>query len=597
MSRRRAALVIFAVAGVACGVRTGLGVDAEKKPRTDVEPGAIVDAGPPPTPPTTAVCAHERYRTGKLDVGFVLLLDRSESMQVDGKWDQVTAAITAFSKDPGVADLPVALTLFPRSFHCSPDDFAAPDVELKPLGKNAPALAVALAATKPSGGTPTEPALAGAITYARAQMLADASKKISIVLVTDGNPTVCATLDGTIAVASEGAKGTPEVLTYGVGMESSYKEDLAKVSSAGGTGAPIILKSGATIASELIATLQAVKKTATTCALAIPATTGPTLTAKDVVTKIDEAGAQTPLARFASAAACGGADGFFVDAAVAPTTVTLCPSTCAPLGSRPDAEVVVIAGCGGQEIETPPADAGPCPSVLDFSCTKACGAPSTETPDCVGGAWSCPDGTVSTKSCDTCPAEPHGCCRPDGSLAQASCIAGAWECPPSSIRFGEPGCTAPAQCAPTLPCPGGLVCVYPDHGCEQTTRVGTCQGEQPCAATPSCGCDKLTYPSECAARKAGVDVAADKPCTAPPGTFDCGPYFCQTATEQCRRIDDLSGPLPVSTWACIPKQPACCSGVSQKCPIGCGCDACDACGFGCVGSCAGTTNTISCTKL
>lgn len=585
-----------AVAAVACGARTGLGVDGTKP---DASP--TVDAGPSLPPPTTEVCASARYRTGKLDVGFVLLLDRSESMQVDGKWDQVTAAITAFSKDPSVASLPVALTLFPRGFDCAPDDYGAPEVALAPLAKNATPLALALAAKKPSGGTPTEPALAGAITYARALMLADPTLRVSVVLVTDGSPTVCATLDGTIAVARDGATGSPEVLTYGVGTEASYAADLGQVSAAGGTGPPIVLKSGSTIAAELIATLREVQRAATTCELAVPATPlASPLGPKDVVVRVDEpAVGTTQLPRFAGVEACGGAEGYFLDAALRPTTVTLCPATCAALGLRPAAEVVVIAGCGGEEtVESPPADAGPCPSVLDFSCVAACGEPQSSAPLCVGGAWTCPKGTVTTKSCSTCPATPHGCCGAEGLLATASCIAGAWVCPPGAVPFGEPGCRAPEQCAPTLLCPPGATCVVPDHRCSDSIRVGACVGPSPCASTtPACGCDGVTYTSECAARAAGVDVDADGACPAPPGTFECGPWFCQQATQQCRRIDDLSGALPTSEWACIPKSTACCAGVTSKCPIGCECDACAACGPLCAGSCGGTKDTITCTHL
>jgi hypothetical protein len=47
----------------------------------------------------------------------------------------------------------------------------------------------------------------------------------------------------------------------------------------------------------------------------------------------------------------------------------------------------------------------------------------------------------------------------------------------------------------------------------------------------ACGCDGKLYDSECAANQAGVGLSMG--CALPAGSFACGPFFCDVATEYC----------------------------------------------------------------
>jgi hypothetical protein len=207
---------------------------------------------------------------------------------------------------------------------------------------------------------------------------------------------------------------------------------------------------------------------------------------------------------------------------------------------------------------------------VSFYCVEACGSPDGAAPVCVDDAWACPAGTIPDVDCTTCPAEPHGCCRDDGTFSDGSCIGGAWTCPPGTLRFGDPGCVQPAVCATLLPCALDAYCRYPDHACGESTVLGACVARPtacPGGEPLACGCDGATHASECEAASNGVGLAIAS-CVTPPGTFECGPLFC-AAGDLCRRVTDLTKPVGQHAHACVPAPPGC--------PNGCGCGVCPPC--------------------
>src|SRR5690242_12957970 len=61
------------------------------------------------TPPSTAFCGSSDYETGFSELAIHVLLDKSDSMNQDGKWDEATAALGAFVDDPDAADIGIGL--------------------------------------------------------------------------------------------------------------------------------------------------------------------------------------------------------------------------------------------------------------------------------------------------------------------------------------------------------------------------------------------------------------------------------------------------------------------------------------------------------
>lgn len=561
-SSRAGALLAWAALSalaIACGARTELPT-----------PGS---AGPPRS---SAFCAQGDYDGGYTSLGIYVLLDKSLSMDDDMKWDEVTAALSAFTDDPAVAGLGMGLQFFPRGSECSEEAFVVPAVPIQPLPGNAAKIKAALAAQAPDGDTPTLPALRGAIEYARASRLGDPSTQILVALATDGSPNACdSTTEAVASVAAQGATTEPQVLTFVIGLETGYLNALEKIAAAGGTGAPIVIGKDATTAQKFVDALKSVREAAAECRYAIPSTGDVVPAPNDLAVSVALSAGATPaeLGLVGSQAACAGkGSAFYLDDPAHPKFAILCPGACGLAHASPGSRVSVIAGCGdGSHPHVPPPDAGDCSGAVGFSCVSVCGGQDFSVPACVGGVWSCPEGKVSTTDCGTCAPVPHGCCKPDGTLAIASCVSGAWVCPPGATIFGSGTCKPPAVCAPSLPCPAGDYCRYLDFGCGYGGILGTCAAVPascPGPAAPVCGCDALVHATACAAASAGQDLA-NGACPSPDGDFACGPLFCTIATEICRKTKDLTKVVAPNSYDCIPKPPGC--------PTGCGCSACGPC--------------------
>src|SRR6185503_4913231 len=72
---------------------------------------------------------------------------------------------------------------------CDPSAYAEPVVEVTPLPDGRARVLLAIDTRVPEGGTPTLPALTGALDAARARQAAAPEHKTIVVLATDGMPT------------------------------------------------------------------------------------------------------------------------------------------------------------------------------------------------------------------------------------------------------------------------------------------------------------------------------------------------------------------------------------------------------------------------
>jgi hypothetical protein len=566
-----AGAALVALAAAACGARTPLGTPAPE------------DAGGPPPPPpgpprSTEYCVHADYRSGYEGLGIYILLDHSLSMADDHKWDYATAALTAFASSPDAAGLLVGLQVFPLGANCDESVYANPAVPLAPLPGNAGAIAAELARVMPDGDTPTLPALRGGIEYARARLASDPARNIVVAIITDGAPDTCSSsTESVAAAAADGVAGSPQVLTYAIGLANAYVKQMNLIAAAGGTGQATFIGADPGTAQQIVTTLKNLEENQRLCRFAVPPAPGQTVHETDLSVSYTLTGGATPTAvpLLADMSGCG-AGGFFVDDPKAPKNIQLCPSTCQTVHASTASHVVVSAGCGAGAPDGGPVvpdDGGTCSGFTEVQCVPSCTLRSPLTPPvCSGGLWVCPPPLVSNDSCSTCAPVPHGCCNPGGTQAVASCVNGAWVCPPGASLFGTPGCSPPAQCAALLSCPSGEYCVDQDYTCGGATTLGRCQVEPsgPCAPGDAvCGCDGQTYPSACAAAQAGQDITDTVSCTAPGGTFACGPYFCRSADELCKKTQDFANTLAPISYACIPQRPGC--------PTGCECAACGSC--------------------
>ena len=121
--------------------------------------------------------------------------------------------------------------------------------------------------------------------------------------------------------------------------------------------------------------------------------------------------------------------------------------------------------------------------------------------------------------------------------------------------------TAPQACLNNIACAPDQYCDFTPGLCGQGKRPGICRPRpRACdgAYRPVCGCDRRVYPSECAARAAGVDLAVNGGCDGdrPRDWLSCGAHFCDARRDYCEIVlSDV--PEPPTDFTCKPLPPAC----------------------------------------
>lgn len=324
--------------------------------------GSLFGIGPQGT---SSACVTSTAQAQLADADLVVMLDKSGSMGDPNegfdptvKWIPVTTALKAFFTDPGLAGLASSLQFFPQGTDvtsvCS-YAYGAPLVALTPLTSATP-LVSTIDATQPAGGTPTLPALQGALSYAVQVAAAHPLDKTVVVLATDGDPGFgingqfqegCTNNDipHVAAVAQAALAGTPSIPTYVIGVGPDL-QNLDAIASAGGTGQAMMVpvtnptQTNATFQ----AALQAIRTASLSCQLAIPPPpSGQTINPNAVnVVLVDGKGQQTVLTYSAD---CSNANGWHYDDPTSPTSVELCTGACTAARSDAAGKVTLAFGC------------------------------------------------------------------------------------------------------------------------------------------------------------------------------------------------------------------------------------------------------------
>ncbi len=346
----------------------------------EVPPDAAMDSGGPligtpdarPTGDGSSIdkCAGTvtKAKTDPLDL--FIMLDQSGSMDMTinlsddkTKWQAVTQAIATFVQQPNLENIGVGLQYFalpskkqPSEDSCDPADYASADVAIAPLPGNAKPITDSLAAHKPGTGTPTGPALQGALTFAANWAKANRDRIVVTVLATDGVPAGCDgdDIEHVASVAKAGYAGTPSIRTFAIGIGTSFDDtlldggswlmNLDTVAAAGGTNKafPITNK----VAQLFLDALNTIRGTALGCAYKLPDPMGRSLDYKQVNFLYTKGGTTLAVAipKVANAAACSG-DGWYYDDEQNPTRIIACDATCKKLSADFSGKVEIEVGC------------------------------------------------------------------------------------------------------------------------------------------------------------------------------------------------------------------------------------------------------------
>ncbi len=310
-----------------------------------------------------SACATSTVQANLAPVDLFVLFDRSASMGYKSKWAAATAALTSFFQSKSSAGLNIALRFFPQdgcdNVTCDATACGQPTVNLgmllassAPADKQEQSLVGVSSSTMfapnevmGGGGTPLAPALSGAEKWATTQHAQNPGHRVAVVLVSDGEVNGCDEDASAMAkiVADAHAVG---VDTFAVGLAGYFEAQMNALAQAGGTGQAFFI--GKTdVELDLLTALQSIQQKQVSCDLPMPqASQGMTVDPKLVnVDYTPGGGVIGLLGQVPNASNCGMAGGWYYNDPVAPTQITLCPSTCATVQADPLAKIDIILGC------------------------------------------------------------------------------------------------------------------------------------------------------------------------------------------------------------------------------------------------------------
>ncbi len=287
-----------------------------------------------------AACATSKASAEPSPVYLVVMYDRSGSMDDNGKWPACKGAMKAFFSASESRGMSASLHFFPQHGTCDPTVFAAPAVGMTALPDTR--FGDVLDQTSLDDGTPTRPALEGAVAYADQIAASQGSDgKVAIVLVTDGQPNVCDSSVGAVSLVAKSALSKYPTYVVGIGNTGN----LDQIAQAGGTSKAFVVSGtdpGKT-QDDLVRAMADIRQSALSCDYKIPLPPAGETLDKDKVNVVysPKGGAAQTLSYNAT---CSGGSGWRYDDASAPTRILMCEGSCGTIKSQPG-QVDVAFGC------------------------------------------------------------------------------------------------------------------------------------------------------------------------------------------------------------------------------------------------------------
>jgi Mg-chelatase subunit ChlD len=363
-------------AGATAGkaAQTGGRAPSDDPPDLDIPTGGVADDG---GAGNSAVCDAQVREGQRVPVDMYFLVDSSGSMDDDvsggSKWDVISDALVGFLQDPRSAGTGAGIGYFPvetgsctsgqsgclcipiinlcistEGGACEASDYATPAVPLS-LPAQTATIVDDIRSHEIGGGTPTRPALEGALGYLNEWATQHPERKAVLVLATDGEPVDCDdnTPQDAADVAAAALSGPNAIRTFVIGVGSSLV-NLNLVAEAGGTAHAFLVDTGGDVATEFADALDEIRGAAASCDFSIPGASSGSepINPKKVNVSYLPSGSSTPTRVLQTAngdpSNCDGDGGWYYDDPEAPTTIKLCDATCQALSSG---SIQVEFGC------------------------------------------------------------------------------------------------------------------------------------------------------------------------------------------------------------------------------------------------------------
>jgi len=306
-------------------------------------------------------CAGSSYEGEQKPLDMFIMFDQSGSMGSDccngsTRWDAIKGALIEFVQTPQSDGIGIGIQYFPLDApqvdcaanpndpgcecfglcpgflcfcinngggSCVVSDYATPDVPIQLLPGVSAAMVSSLNAHGPNGGTPTYPALQGAMQYAVPYAAQNPGRKTIVVLATDGDPNDCNSNVGNVSqVAAAGLANNPSVQTYVIGVGSIANLDT--IAQAGGTGQALVVDN-ANAGQQFLAAMNQIRGMALSCEFTIPLPDNQPANYNEVNVKHNG----DLVYKVGSEAECDPTrGGWYYDDPSAPQYIRLCPVTC-----------------------------------------------------------------------------------------------------------------------------------------------------------------------------------------------------------------------------------------------------------------------------
>jgi hypothetical protein len=286
-------------------------------------------------------------------LNLYIMVDASSSM-AGSKWAAAQEGLSAFLNDPTQTDIDVALSFFPRPAGgppaCDQGAYKEPVVPFGALPGNAEPIMTAFAAKTPDGfSSPMYPALGGAILKGLDLAAQNPDEVSAVLLVTDGAPdgpgALCSGVNPSdpAEVAELAASGADfGVKTFVVGLPGVDQDASNLIAAGGGTDEAIVVGTTDT-ANKFTEALVKARGELLACVFAIPdeVLDGEIGFGFVNVELTPGGGSATSVPHDED---CNGPGWKFNDI-FNPTSIILCPETCASIENDATAAIQIVLGC------------------------------------------------------------------------------------------------------------------------------------------------------------------------------------------------------------------------------------------------------------
>jgi len=369
-------------------------------------------------------CAAQNQKAERAPLDMYIMMDESGSMDYKAtgssntKWELVTQALSTFLNDPNSAGIGVGIQYFPlwvvatlptcvdsndcaknqmclsdgvssqcltscakdsdcggaecqtaggysycTNVTCDSTVYSHPEQEIALLPAAATHIIQSMNHHKPYDGTPTLPALQGAIAHAQQWAAAHTDHKVIVVYATDGEPTLCpindsdpgvihTTITQCVDATTKAYKGSPAIPTFVIGVLSAQNDpaNLNSIAHGGGTDQAFIVEPNSNVAQQFAAALEKIRGQALDCRFKLPTVDAGALDFDKVNVQYTPQGAPAQTVPYVDdSSKCDPTKGgWYYDVNPSqgtPTLIMMCPATCAQLKADTQAQMDIQIGC------------------------------------------------------------------------------------------------------------------------------------------------------------------------------------------------------------------------------------------------------------